>query len=131
MIKISRKVGNIPKNLIYFFKKAILWLKIFTLSLSIYLWCISFEGQQHIFSLKTNLNTLSNAHMLNKILTQYFGQRPLSRKNTHFDINYIVTAPPFCTCFPEYYLILYLIETPFNAFANRADPDQAALVRAA
>ena len=26
---------------------------------------------------------------------------------------------------------LYLIETPFNAFANRADPDQAALVRAA
>ena len=28
-------------------------------------------------------------------------------------------------------LTLYLIETPFNAFANRADPDQAALVRAA
>ena len=28
-------------------------------------------------------------------------------------------------------LILYLIETPFNAFANRADPDQAALLRAA
>ena len=28
-------------------------------------------------------------------------------------------------------LILYLIETPFNAFANREDPDQAALVRAA
>ena len=25
----------------------------------------------------------------------------------------------------------YLIETPFNAFANRADSDQAALVRAA
>ena len=25
----------------------------------------------------------------------------------------------------------YLIETPFNAFANRADPDQAALIRAA
>ena len=29
------------------------------------------------------------------------------------------------------FLTLYLIETPFNAFANRADPDQAALVRAA
>ena len=29
------------------------------------------------------------------------------------------------------YLTLYLIETPFNAFANRADPDQAALIRAA
>ena len=28
-------------------------------------------------------------------------------------------------------LILYLIEAPFDAFANRADPDQAALIRAA
>ena len=28
-------------------------------------------------------------------------------------------------------LTLYLIETPFNTFANRVDPDQAALVRAA
>ena len=28
-------------------------------------------------------------------------------------------------------LILYLIEAPFDAFANRADPDHAALVRAA
>ena len=28
------------------------------------------------------------------------------------------------------YLTLYLIEKPFEAFANRADPDQAALVRA-
>ena len=27
-------------------------------------------------------------------------------------------------------LTLYLVETPFNAFANRADPDQAALARA-
>ena len=25
----------------------------------------------------------------------------------------------------------YLIETPFDAFANRADPDQTALIRAA
>ena len=30
-----------------------------------------------------------------------------------------------------YPLTLYLIETPFNTFAKRADPDQAALVRAA
>ena len=29
------------------------------------------------------------------------------------------------------YLIYYLIEIPFNTFANRADPDQAAFVRAA
>ena len=28
-------------------------------------------------------------------------------------------------------LTLYLIETPFNTFANGADPDQSALVRAA
>ena len=28
-------------------------------------------------------------------------------------------------------LTLYLIEMPFNTFADRADPDQAALVRAA
>ena len=28
-------------------------------------------------------------------------------------------------------LTLNLIEMPFNAFANRADPDQAALLRAA
>ena len=28
-------------------------------------------------------------------------------------------------------LTLYLIEMPFNAFAKRDDPDQAALVRAA
>ena len=28
-------------------------------------------------------------------------------------------------------LTLYFIETPFNTFANRADPDQAALTRAA
>ena len=28
-------------------------------------------------------------------------------------------------------ITFYLIETPFDAFANRADPDQAALIRAA
>ena len=28
-------------------------------------------------------------------------------------------------------LTFYLIETPFNTFVNRADPDQAALARAA
>ena len=28
-------------------------------------------------------------------------------------------------------IILIVIETPFNTFANRADPDQTALVRAA
>ena len=37
---------------------------------------------------------------------------------------YFGTALVIVTCDP---LTLYLIETPFNAFANRADPDQAAL----
>ena len=43
-----------------------------------------------------------------------------------------------CTCISTFeneqqsaQLTLYLIKAPFNAFANRADPDQAALVRAA
>ena len=31
----------------------------------------------------------------------------------------------------SFFLTLYLIETPFNAYADRADQDQAALVRAA
>ena len=31
----------------------------------------------------------------------------------------------------DFDLTLHLIEEPFNSFANRADPDQAALVRAA
>ena len=31
----------------------------------------------------------------------------------------------------KYVLNLYLMETPINPFANRIDPDQAALVRAA
>ena len=30
-----------------------------------------------------------------------------------------------------WYLTFYLIATPFNTFANRVDPDHAALVRAA
>ena len=30
-----------------------------------------------------------------------------------------------------YSLTIYLIEKPFNTFANRVDPDQTALVRAA
>ena len=29
------------------------------------------------------------------------------------------------------FVIIYLIETPLNAFANRADPDETALSRAA
>ena len=31
----------------------------------------------------------------------------------------------------ELILTVYIIDTPFNTFANGADPDQAALVRAA
>ena len=31
-------------------------------------------------------------------LFHYFGQRPFSRKNMHFSINYIVSVPPFWIC---------------------------------
>ena len=37
----------------------------------------------------------------------------------------------FSLLFPAPCLALYLIETPCNTLANEADPDQAALVRAA
>ena len=48
----------------------------------------------------------------------------------------IQSIPPPWLHFPPnlwffLYITLYLIETPFDAFANRADPDQAALVRPA
>ena len=33
------------------------------------------------------------------LLIHYFDQRPLSRKNMHFNINYIVSVPLFCICF--------------------------------
>ena len=36
-----------------------------------------------------------------------------------------------CYIYSNESLTLHLIEMPFNGFANRADPDQAALVRAA
>ena len=36
-------------------------------------------------------------HMIILLLIQYFGQMPLSRKNMYFNINYIVSVPPFCT----------------------------------
>ena len=37
----------------------------------------------------------------------------------------------FCFNLRYMLLTLYLIEKPFNTFANRAGPDQAALVRSA
>ena len=45
----------------------------------------------------------------------------------HFLKN-LLEGQVYCLCL---YLTLNHIETPFNAFANRADPDQAGLVRAA
>ena len=38
------------------------------------------------------------AHVIILLLIQYLCQRPLSRKNMHFSINYIVSVPPFCIC---------------------------------
>ena len=42
-----------------------------------------------------------------------------------------ITSPTVVSMVHKDILTLYLIEMPFNTFANRANPDQAALVRAA
>ena len=48
-------------------------------------------------------------------LFQYFGQRPFSRKNMHFSINYIVSVPPFGT---ETMYAETKKFCPLHAFAN-------------
>ena len=40
----------------------------------------------------TMLNTYDNF-----LVVHYLGQRPLSRKNMHFNINYVVYVQPLCT----------------------------------
>ena len=50
---------------------------------------------------------------------------PLHGMTVLVEINCISPIKGTCS------LTTYLIEMPFNAFANRADPDQAALARAA
>ena len=42
----------------------------------------------------------------------------------NFQIKIVIIFLPIC-------LTLYLIETPFNTFANRVEPDQTALIRPA
>ena len=46
-------------------------------------------------------------------------------------LDYVLFARANVKYFPVSMLTLYLIETSFNAFAYRADSDQAALIRAA
>ena len=48
-----------------------------------------------------------------------------------FMFTQVMGSYPFKIFNGLYVLTLFLIKMPFNAFANRADPDQAALVRAA
>ena len=48
----------------------------------------------------------------------------LEQRNSDIIINWIGNSR--YTTFKSGNLILYLIETPFKAFANNADPDQAA-----
>ena len=55
---------------------------------------------------------------------------PLNLKETHFNA-FANRADPDQAALVRFCLTLYLIETPFNTFANRADLDQAALIRAA
>ena len=50
-----------------------------------------------------------------------FHEKPCSALKTNTDAFLILTS----------IFNPYLIEAPFDAFANRADPDQAALIRAA
>ena len=54
------------------------------------------------------------------------GQILLSHPQTHDGSLYM-----YYIIFGLLRLTIYLIETPFNTFANRANPDQAALLRAA
>ena len=56
--------------------------------------------------------------MIILLLIQYFGQRLLSRKNMHFNINYIVSVPPFCSCFSNYIVSV----PPFcTCFSNKCN----------
>ena len=54
--------------------------------------------------------------------------KPMQKSVSANALTLLIQAPG--TLYISPYLNLYLIETPFNAFANRADPDQAALLRA-
>ena len=45
----------------------------------------------------------------------------------YFSIKYpLILYSTYCTSFTYIVLTFHLIDTPFNAFANTADPDQAA-----
>ena len=65
--------------------------------------------------------------MIILLLIQYFDQRPLSKKNMNFNINYIVSVPPFCIC---YYLCevkkrVSMKKNSTDLIINSMDPDQA------
>ena len=46
------------------------------------------------------------------------------------DLWSVIVAVPGLPFHSQLLLSIYLIEAPFNTFANRADPDQAALIGA-
>ena len=62
--------------------------------------------------------------VLNVFLKEFFEKVNFEKKSA--DDNKGIKNHPACK-----ELTLYRIETPFNSFAKRVDPDQAALVRAA
>ena len=47
-----------------------------------------------------------------------------------YHMSLVLGKPVYEVCSQITFLILNLTEKPFNTFANNADPDQAALVRA-
>ena len=48
--------------------------------------------------------------MIILLLIKYFGQRPLSSKNMHFNINYIVSVPPFSKWWNRDYVVDIVVD---------------------
>ena len=60
--------------------------------------------------------------MIILLLIQYFGQRPLSRKNMHFSINYIVSVHHFKFVFKtnsKWWNRDYVVDTEVHVFLDK------------
>ena len=62
-------------------------------------------------------------------MTVYYIQNFVTTRNVIKGLHCVMAVPNEHLSLPH--ATLYLIEMPFDSFANRADSDQAALVRAA
>ena len=78
------------------------------------------------------LTSLPVSHAILPRAVCFATSRPANHVICSFiDLSGYASRPIRLCLFIDYIITFYLIETPFNAFANRVDPDQAALVRAA